>query len=92
MPQFAPKRPAPDPLAIDALRVRAGWTIEDMAYHLEISEKSAANFCSGRNKCPAPTFRLLSLLVEKLTHGPPGATTDAISPVLPQVSTSPETR
>ena len=63
MPQFAPKHPAPDPAAIDALRLRAGWNYIDMARELEISAKSAANFCSGRNKCPAPTFKLLGLLV-----------------------------
>ena len=62
MPQFAPKRPAPDPLAIDALRVRAGWSIPEMSRQLEISEKSAANFCSGRNKMPKPTWRLMQIL------------------------------
>lgn len=61
-PQFKPRHPPATPEAIKALRLAAGLSMPHLAKLLQVSVASYEGWEYGRNRLPAPIFKLLRIL------------------------------
>jgi len=56
----------PTPQQIQALRKQAGLTVLELANLLEVSKPTVDSWLYGARNCPAPVFRLMTILIENL--------------------------
>ena len=61
-PQFKPRHPPATPEEIKALRLAAGLSMAHLAKLLQVSVASYEGWEYGRNRMPAPIFKLLRII------------------------------
>jgi len=63
-PQFAPRYPPPSPDAIKAARDQAKLSMPQAAELCEVSAMSWEGWEAGKNRMPAPVWKLFNLLTK----------------------------
>ena len=64
-PQFLPRHPPATPDEIKALRLAAGLSMAHLAKLLQVSVASYEGWEYGRNRLPAPIFKLMKMVLTR---------------------------
>ena len=64
-PNFTPRYPPPDPVAIKAARVAAGLSMVEAAALVQVSASSWESWEYSRARMPAPVWTLFQLLTKE---------------------------